>query len=163
MSITNIAKTYFPILLIIMLLSACQDNSPSFATDFTDVPPLPDTTSAVSSTVTQSGVTVYVVEEGNPQSLDLTIRDNVFAYYSVRVASTGEIIQSSYANGVTAAIRISNIGSQSVINNLGGNLTNAILGMKEGERRVLLFPESANTYPGDEDLIVDFELETIIF
>lgn len=163
MSTTNIAKSLFSLLILSILFSACQDSTPSFETDFTDVPPLPDTTSAVSSTVTEDGVTVYVIEEGSSESLDLTIRDNIFAYYSLRVASTNEILQSSYANGVTVAKRISNIGSQSEISYVGRNLNDATLGMKEGERRVLVFPDSANFYPGDESIILDFELETIIF
>lgn len=142
-------------------LIGCQEQPNFFRNDYSDVPPLPDTTNAISETVTPDGIRIYVVEEGDPESFAVTIRDNIEAYFTVYQAETDQILQSSYANGVTSAQRIGNVGNQGVIEFVGDNLYSGISGMQSGERRVLIYPEELNITNGE--LIIDFELDVVIY
>jgi hypothetical protein len=161
MSLKNQLKTLFVSLSVIILFSACGDDSNPFRTDYSDVPELPDTTGAITTMVNNDGVTIYVMDEGDPESLGVTIRDDVYIYYSTRIATDMTIIQSSYANGSSQPTRVNDIGAQASINYVGDNLFRAMQGMKEGGRRVLVFPDSVNT--SSSDLILDIELEQIVF
>lgn len=148
-------------LLLAFLTFSCQDTPNFFETDYSDVPPLADSTSALSGTVTSGGIKIYVIEEGDPESFSVTIRDNINAFFTVYNATTDEIIQSTYANGVTSAQRIANVGNQGAIELIGNQLFSGISGMRSGERRVLVYPDSLTTQ--DIPVIVDFELEEVIY
>lgn len=146
---------------LVLLTASCQEQINFFATDYSDVPPLPDTANAISRTVTLNGITVYVTQEGDPDGFAVTIRDNIDAFFTVYSAETGQILQSTYANGVTSAQRIPNVGNQAAVNFIGANLYEGISGMRAGERRVLLYPDSLTDR--DIPMIVDFELDEVLY
>ena len=153
----------------IIIVSACGgDNNLRFTNDFSDVPDLADFNSADTSWVTDRGVTVHVIEPGNPEGLQVGIRDIISAKFTNRNANvdnygTNEdaILQSTYANGLTGASTISSLGSQSVIFYVSSTLIDGIIDMHEGEHRVLFFPDSLTSL--GQPIVIDFELESIAY
>lgn len=152
--------SFFGFFLAILTIS-CQDTANFFETDYSDVPALADTTSALSRTVTMNGITIYVIEEGDSESFSVTIRDNINAFFTVYNDVTDQIVQSTYANGVTSAQRIANVGNQGAIQLVGNQLFPGISGMQSGERRVLVYPDSLTER--DFPVIIDFELQEVIY
>lgn len=144
--------------LIVLLISACNENSSQFVADYSDAPPLADTTTALSKVTFESGLIYYQVEEGNPESFDVVIRDDIIVYYTTRLEN-GDTVASSYVNGSTTPVRVNNVGAQLVISFVGEGFVTGVIGMKEGERRVLVIPENLNT--AGQTLTLDIELETI--
>ncbi|MEQ9308805.1 MAG: FKBP-type peptidyl-prolyl cis-trans isomerase [Balneolaceae bacterium] len=153
----NSARNFLLLICTIAFVSACNNDSNPFVADYSDAPPLPDTTSALSKITFESGLIYYLIEDGNPESFDLVIRDDAYMYYTTRL--DGEIIGSSYVNGSTSPVRVNNVGTQSTINYVGDGFVEGVLGMKEGERRVLVIPEDLNSTT--ETLVFDVEIETI--
>ncbi len=156
-------KIFSLIILTALVVSACNDDSNPFRIDYSDVPPLPDTTAqGVTKVTTESGLIYYVITEGNPESFEVVIRDDIQIYYTGR-RDDGTIFESSYGNGSTSPDRFNNIGSY--VNDRGRNskgegFVEGILGMLEGERRVMVIPPSLN--PTESTVLVyDVELETI--
>ncbi|RNC85754.1 MAG: hypothetical protein ED557_02980 [Balneola sp.] len=141
-----------------LILIACGGNNNSFENDYSDAPALADTSNALSKVITDSGVIYYVISTGDSTSFEVTIRDNIFIYYTTRTLD-GEIIASSYVNGSTSAVSILNIGSQTRISFVGEGLAPGVLGMFEGERRVIFIPEDVSTI--DEAITIDVELELV--
>ena len=121
---------------------------------------MPDTTAALSKVTLDNGLIYYVITEGNPESYDVTIRDDIFIYYTTR-RSNDDVVQSSYANGNTAPTRVNNVGTKSTLNFIGDGIIGAVVGMKEGERRVAYIPSGLNTLSSDETLTFDVELESV--
>ena len=159
MLIKSTIKNLFIILFVVFLISACGgNNTTGIRFDYSDAPPLPDTTSVVSKVTSDSGLIYYVIQEGSPESYDLVIRDDIFAYYTTRLEN-GDIYSSSFVNGSTSPVRINNIGSQSTISLVGSGFVEGVLGMKEGERRLLVIPSNINTT--SQTITLDIELETI--
>lgn len=152
------SRNLFFVAILSLILIACGDNGNSFENDYSDAPALADTSNALSKVITNSGVIYYVINEGDSSSFNVTIRDNIRIYYTTRRLD-GEIIRSSYVNGTTSAVRVTNIGAQTAISFVGDGLVDGVLGMFEGERRVLFIPEDVTTI--DEALTVDVELEMV--
>ncbi len=156
-------KIFSLIILTALIVSACNENSNPFRVDYSDVPPLPDTTAqGVTKVITESGLIYYVITEGNPESFEVVIRDDIQIYYTGRTED-GEIFESSYGNGSTTPDRFNDIGSY--VNGRGNNskgkgFVEGILGMIEGERRVLVIPSDLNRTESSF-IIYDIELETI--
>ncbi|GAB5409296.1 MAG: hypothetical protein BalsKO_16610 [Balneolaceae bacterium] len=157
MTSTKSVRNLLLVLCTILIVSACNEDSNPFIADYSDAPPLADTTSALSKVTSESGLIYYVIEEGDSESFDLVIRDDVFMYYTTRIDD--EIIASSYVNGSTSAIRVNSVGSQTSIGFVGDGFVEGVLGMKEGERRVLVIPSDLNTT--SETIVLDVEVETI--
>lgn len=153
-SVRNLLLVAFSILFV----SACNNDSNPFVVDYSDAPPLADTTSALSKVTFESGLVSYLIEDGNPESFNVVIRDDIIVYYTTRLVD-GEIVASSYVNGSTSPIRVNNVGTQSSISFVGEGFAEGVVGMKEGERRVLVIPESSNTT--NQTIVFEIELEAI--
>lgn len=155
---------------IVILTSACgNETSFNFSNDYSDAPVLVDVdTAAITSWVTDNGISVYVIEVGDSTKLQVGIRDIIRAKYTSRNASVDDyresedaIIQSTYVNGSTSSTAISSLGSQSVIFYVGTTLIDGIRGMYEGEHRVLYFPDSLTTL--GQPIAIDFQLESVTY
>lgn len=146
--------------LVSIMISACGGDDNIFRNDYSDAPELPDTTNVVSKVISDTGLIYYVISEGDTTSFDVAIRDDMFVYYTTRTTD-GEIVASSFVNGSTEPDRVNNIGSQSTISFVGDGFVEGVLGMYEGERRVLVIPAELNTTSTSETIILDIELETI--
>ncbi len=158
MTLGKTLKNLLLISLTIVAISACGNDNNPFEVDYSDAPILPDTTNALSKVTLESGLIYYVITEGSPESFDVVIRDDIYVYYTTRTEDE-EIIGSSYANGSTAPVRVNNVGSQSAIRFVGSGFASGVIGMKEGERRVLVIPTDLNSI--SEPIVIDIELETI--
>lgn len=146
------------LILFTVSFTACDDDDP-FEIDYSDAPPPFDIENA-ERTETESGLIYYVVEEGGG-AFEVESRDRVSVYYTGRRESNGEIFDSSYRNGSQAASTFNSLG------NLIEGFREGLIGMKEGEKRVLIIPpelgygnsESSNL--SDETLRFDIELAAI--
>ena len=146
---------------IFFLISACGgDNSTSVTFDYSDAPAFPDTSNAVSKVISNTGLIYYVITEGDSSSFELTIRDDMFVYFTTRNLD-GDIVSSSFVNGSTSPRRVNNVGLQTTISFGGQGLIEGILGMQEGERRLLVIPNEINTT--DQTITIDFELVAIAY
>ncbi len=152
------SRNLFFVIILSLIFIACGDNGTNFVNDYSDAPALADTSNALSKVITNSGVIYYVISTGDSSSFNVTIRDDIRIYYTIR-GLDDEILSSSYLNGSTSAVRVTNIGSQSTIGRVGDGLLDGVLGMYEGERRVIFIPEDVATV--DEALTVDVELEIV--
>lgn len=144
-------------------VTACNEDSNPFEIDYSDAPPLPDTTAqGVTKVTTESGLIYYVITEGDPESFQVVIRDDVLIYYTGRTED-GEIFESTYGNGSTIPDRFTEIGSyvnSRGTSSKGEGFVEGVLGMFEGERRVLVIPPDLNR-TSSTTLVYDIELETI--
>lgn len=157
MSIKTFFKSTVIIFLLVLFIASCNQDAGVFTVDYSDVPDLPDTTSAVSKVTSDTGLIYYVIEEGNSDSFSLVIRDDAYFFYTGRLDGEN-IFESSYANGSTASQRFSAIGSLS--SSKGDGFVEGVLGMKEGERRVLVLPPSLNV-TSSSTIVYDVQLESI--
>ena len=150
-------------ILVAIAVTACDEDNNPFEIDYSDVPSLPDTTAqGVTKVTTESGLIYYVITEGDPESFEVVIRDDIEIYYTGRTED-GEIFESSYGNGSTTPDRFNDIGSYANSrgnNSKGEGFVEGILGMFEGERRVLVIPPDLNRTTSST-LIYDIELESI--
>ncbi len=166
---SNIIRTSLLVSLFISLfLVSCKEDN-RFRIDFSDVPPPFSISNPVSVDTTDSGLIIYVLEEGSG-SVEVNPRDHIRFYFTKRFYDDkDEILSSSYANGVTKP------NTEAVTT--AGNPRDAIrekqfregvIGMKEGEKRVLLLTPPILSYNGNlfsysQDTIwVDVEIEEII-
>ena len=156
--------------LVLFVASACGDDTYYYENDYSDVPDLADTTSAISKTTTDDGIIIYVIEEGDTTDLQVGMRDLLGVYCTTRYADTeqyqGEdaIVQSTYANGITTSYAITTAGgsassSTTCYEYAPSYFADGILGMYTGGHRVLYFPDSLTAL--SSDLVIDFELEAI--
>ena len=76
----------------------------------------------------------------------VTIRDNIFLYYTTFRGGTSRdnIVDSSYLNGSQASTQFAEIGTYQSSRGVG--FVRGVLGMTEGEHRVIQVPDSLNTY-----------------
>lgn len=153
-------KSFLFIVITLFVGTACNDDDGIFRIDYSSVPELPDTTTALSKITLDNGLIYYVITEGNPESYEVTIRDDIYIYYSTRTTDDN-IVQSSFANGNTAPTRVNSVGAKASLNYVGEGIIGGVLGMKEGERRVVYIPAGVNSLTSDQALIFDVELESI--
>ena len=131
---------------MIVGISACNNNNPYYFTnDYSDAPDFPDTTTAISKVIDEDGLAIYTLQEGHGD-LEVTIRDNVYIYFTgfYRTTNRDDIFESSYVNGSTSASIVTGVGNYSTTK--GEGFVRGILGMKVGERRALVVPDSLNVY-----------------
>lgn len=148
--------------ILVTFIASCKTDDYYYTNDFSTVPELPDTTNALSKTITDDGLIIYVIKEGDSTgNVQLTIRDQVYAYYTSRVAETGQILQSTYANGFTTPAIVDGFSNQAYIYYVSTTLFQGVEGMYPGEQRVLVFPEELTT--AGTGLIIDFELYSITY
>lgn len=162
MSAPKISKIFLLTLSAILVISACDTNNTTFTIDYSDAPDLPDTTQALSKVVNESGLIYYVIQEG-AGPFEVGIRDNIRLFFTGRDPD-GTIFQSSFVNGKTSSSIFNNIGSYNNgqgVNSRGEGFVQGILGMKEGERRVLVIPPSQSVFI--DTVIYDIELDEILY
>jgi FKBP-type peptidyl-prolyl cis-trans isomerase len=160
----NILKYFSSALILLFLtlvLSACGDTfNNSREVDYSLVPdPFP--LEEAEKVETETGLIYYIVEEGSGK-YQVERRDAVEVFYTGRLQSTGEIFDSSYGNGNPTPTRFADLGR------LIEGFKQGILGMKEGEKRVLIIsPElgygnTPSSRLSDDTLRFDVELDKII-
>lgn len=168
-------------LLFLFLLFGCTTDSgfniqePTF-----DSVPEPFTIGDTEEEPVVDGVSKYVIEEGNGEDR-VVIRDQIAFYLTLRTMD-GTIIYSSYQNNNTSPIQatIQNISTPrppSLVRSFTfdrartDGLRKGLIGMREGEKRVIIVPPSQGFEPigsgsineqyRDETLRYDVELDFI--
>ncbi len=154
-------QNIYPLTILIaisFLLLNCRDGSNPFEVDYSTVPD-PFSVEGITPDTSETGLITYRLQAGSGP-FEVTIRDRVLMYYTGR-KTNGEIFDSSYGNGSTTP---SNLAVDGVVE----GFREGILGMKEGEKKVLIIPPSL-AYGNNEGhslqndtLIFDLELETIL-
>lgn len=158
----------------VLILQSCGDDPlrNSRERDFSTVPDPYDLSQADTSYTKEGGVEIYVIEEGEGP-FEVIERDQITLYYTGRT-SEGEIFQSTYANGNEQPAVIQNLtpvpkrGQQQTIPPQVEGFRRGLLGMHEGEKRVIIVPPElgySNSNPGtnnmdlrDKELRYDVEL-----
>lgn len=165
MSFTQLAKKAVFATLLLILIGACAgDGNNIYRIDYSGAPDLPDTSQALTDTVTASGLQYYVMAEGEGP-YEIAIRSDFDVYITVRLLDD-EIIDSSYRNGSTSPRSIGP-SSGTTLNDLVSGVREGLLGMKAGEHRVLIVPSDlaygsseGSTYQY-ETLVVDLKIDQI--
>lgn len=156
----KLLNTYPLIILIAVsfLLLNCRDGSNPFEIDYSTAPD-PFSVEGATPDTSETGLITYQLQDGSGP-FEVTIRDQVLIYYTGRTTN-GEIFDSSYRNGSTSPGNLS-------VNSVVDGFREGILGMKEGEKKVLIIPPSLaygdieNHSLQNDTLIFDLELETIL-
>lgn len=158
--------TIFTLILIAFLMQSCGDNATG--PDYSEVPPPFDTTSAVSSTTTEDGLTIYVIEEGGG-NFEVTKNDQIRVHFTGRTTD-GEIFDSSYEDGSTEPTLFQNLTAVNRTGQFGSipplidGFRIGLMGMQEGEKRTLVIPPSLGYGENPERTQnEDLENETLIF
>lgn len=143
-------------LLATFLLAGCQDNGTN-STDFSNVPPAFDTT-GVNATSLNNGLEYYQVADGSGP-YEVSERDFVAVYYTLRLKSTGEVYDSSYKNGNDTPATFQ------LASTIPG-FAQGMVGMKPGGKRAIIVPpELGYTNPSNplygKTLVYDVELDYI--
>jgi hypothetical protein len=134
----------------ILLLStavfySCEEDPFYFTYDYSDAPNLADVSNAIETIESEDGLVVYIISEGTGTQ-EVTIRDNIFLFYTTFRGGTSRdnIVDSSYLNGSLASTQFAELGTYE--RTRGAGFVRGILGMKEGEHRVIMAPDSLNAY-----------------
>ena len=169
MNITRLKSSILVTLFVSFLFVSCDTNNNSRRIDYSDVPDPFSIADPVSVDTTDSGLIIYVIEEGSGD-LEVTPLDEVSFYYTKRYKNDlDRIIGSSYANSITTP-------TTQVVTTSGNprdaireaQFREGVLGMKEGEKRVLILTPPVIGYTGatytysSDTVWVDIELEDII-
>ncbi|NBW70963.1 MAG: hypothetical protein EBR32_06120 [Bacteroidetes bacterium] len=134
---------------ILFLTSAfiysCEEDPFYFTYDYSDAPNLADVSKAIETIESEDGLIVYIMSEGSGTQ-EVTIRDNIFLFYTTFRGGTSRdnIVDSSYLNGSLASTQFAELGTYE--RTRGAGFVRGILGMKEGEHRVIMAPDSLNAY-----------------
>lgn len=159
----------FIFVILSLFLVSCDDNNTQ-RIDYSTVPG-PYSIEGAEEVTTESGLTYYIIEEGVCPSEDeelctVNSRDQVSIYYTKRVSDDQDrIISSSYVNGVERPVTTT-VTSGNIIAEEG--FRQGILGMKAGEKRVLLLPPdlaygSTNSQYADKTIWIDLEIDEIVY
>lgn len=159
------------VIISLFILSCDDNNNDPRRVDYSTVPE-PFSIEGIDPVVTESGLEYFVVEEGECPSEDedlctVNARDQISIYFTKRVMDDPEqIISSSYVNGVQTPVPAS-VGSGRVITEEG--FKEGVIGMKAGEKRVLILPpdlaygNNPNNQYSDQTIWIDVELEEIVY
>jgi len=131
--------------LTIVLIVGCEEDPYYFTYDYSDAPNFPNLLEAKEIINYDDGLVVYIMERGTGTQ-KVTIRDNIFLYYTTFRGGTSRdnIVDSSYLNGSQASTQFAEIGTYQSSRGVG--FVRGVLGMTEGEHRVIQVPDSLNTY-----------------
>jgi FKBP-type peptidyl-prolyl cis-trans isomerase len=136
------------ILSTLLFLQSCgDDNSPTNTDpDFSTVPDAYNL-SENDTTYVKDGVEIYVIEKGYSE-FEVLPRDQIFLKYTGRIfddgSGKGQIFESTYAGGNEEDALITNlrpIATSQQAPQIEG-FRRGLLGMKEGEKRVIIVPPS---------------------
>jgi|TARA_R100000963_G_C4609905_1_gene80694 hypothetical protein len=158
-----------------LFLSISCDTNDRFRTDYSTVPAPLSITNPISVDTTDSGLIIYVLEEGSGE-IEVTPRDQVNFYYTKRYRDDlSDVITSTYVNGSTSPsidyvkFITSSIGRRNPSIITEAQFQEGVLGMKEGEKRVLILDPpiisgQGGTYTySDEEIWIEVEVEEIVF
>lgn len=127
---------------LLIIVSGCSDDNFPTGPDYHAPAPY-DISNADSSYTTDDGLQVYIIEEGY-SPFQVTPRDQISVRYTGRTLD-GEIFDSTYRGQLSTGI-LRNLrpvpppsGNGSV---LVPGFRRGIIGMREGEKRTLIFPPS---------------------
>ena len=152
----------FGILLFILtssfLLTGCDTESNPYRVDFSLAEANLFDITGIESRTTESGLIIYDLEQGTG-SLEVVSRDNILLYYTIRFKPNDAIIESSYANNSNFPVQFNGIVAEA--NRIGDGFVEGVIGMKEGEKRVVMIPTSESVY--SDTVIVDLELDSILY
>jgi len=159
-------KLFILLILMTTFAASCGSDSNPFniePPDLTTVPPPVDTTGAEMVELADSLV-FFRVRPGEGE-FSVVNRDNIRRHFTLR-SSDGEVIRSSYADGNTTP-RVASVQASET-----EGLRRGLLGMKEGEIRVIVVPPplgfenipvtSINFQFREDTLIYEVELFEII-
>ena len=166
---------YFTLLLLAtFLFQACEDSpTRQREPDFSTVPE-PYNIQNADTSYTKDGVEIHIIEEGYGP-FEVIPRDQIQLYYTGRtIENEIEIFESTYANDNDDPTVISNL--RPIITGQQRppveGFRRGLLGMKEGEKRVIIVPDSLgydNSRPGPRNMDLrnhrlryDVELEGIL-
>ncbi len=155
---SRILSALFLALFSISLLSSCNEDNDIFRVDYSLAEEFLFDTAGAERTVTDSGVILYQIEDGSGD-LQVVSRDNILLYYTIRFKPTNTIIESSYGNNNTFPLQFNGIANATTTK--GEGFVEAIIGMREGEKRVAVIPPTQSVY--SDTVIVDLELDSILF
>ncbi|WP_020402156.1 FKBP-type peptidyl-prolyl cis-trans isomerase [Gracilimonas tropica] len=170
MHLKTLKVPVFLIFIASLLLISCDDNDPR-RIDYSTVPE-PFSIEGAEKITTETGLEYYVIEEGICPSGDEDIctvnaRDQIQIFYTKRLKDDPDrILSSSYANGVEIPVTTS-VGSGRIITEEG--FKQGVLGMKKGEKRVLILPpdlaygNNPNSQYEQDTIWIDLELDEIIY
>ncbi len=156
----NKFKAFTLVTTFFLFAISCGDGSNPyfFEDDFTTVPE-PYSYDGINPDTSDTGLITYKLENGNGP-FTVNILDEVLVYYSGR-KTDGEVFDSSFKNGSTSS-------TQLTVTNVIEGFKEGLIGMKEGEKKVLVIPPSlgygnsaGNTLQNDT-LIFDIHLDLII-
>lgn len=168
------------ILTAIFTLQGCGGGNNPTRIEFT--PPAPfNIANADSSYTTNDGLEIHIIKEGDGP-FKVIARDQVSAYYTGRVIENGQIdriFDSTYRNNSSSPTILQNLtqgqitsGSGQPVSPLIDGFRRALLGMREGGKRVVIIPPSlgyGDTQEGssgyqfrNDTLRFDIELEGIL-
>ncbi|WP_428236750.1 hypothetical protein [Gracilimonas sp.] len=167
MNNTRLKSSILVTLFVSFLIVSCDTNNDPRRVDYSDVPEPFSIDNPVSVDTTESGLIIYVIEEGSGD-LEVIPRDQISFYYTKRYKDDlDRIIASSYANGVTFPHTgpVTPTSTRSVISE--SQFREGVIGMVEGEKRVLVltppvFGYLGNSYTYTNDTLwIDIELDSI--
>ncbi|PAU93318.1 hypothetical protein CK503_12925 [Aliifodinibius salipaludis] len=162
-----------------LIIQSCDDkNNRPTGPDYSNVPEPYNISNADTTYTKEGGVEIYVIEEGecpggNEEFCTVTPRDQIGVRYTGRIFEEGTIFESTFADSNTTSALITNLTSNSTQQQQAQieGFRRGLLGMKEGEKRVIVVPPSLgydNSRPGvngmdlrDETLRYDVELTGI--
>ncbi|WP_171032832.1 FKBP-type peptidyl-prolyl cis-trans isomerase [Fodinibius saliphilus] len=148
----------------ILLLQGCGDDSNPYQVTYNAPAPY-DISKADSSYTTSDGLQVYIIEESN-DLFEVSPRDVVSAYYTGRViknGKVGDIFDSTYRNESVEPGVLRNLtptpkqSSNGPISPLIDGFRRAVLGMREGEKRVVIIPPHLG-YEGSQEGTSGYDL-----
>lgn len=140
------------------LLTGCDPESNPYRVDYSLAKANIFDITGIESRTTESGLIIYDLEPG-AGSLEVVSRDNILLYYTIRFKSSDAIIESSYANNSNFPVQFNGIAAKG--NRIGDGFVEGVMGMKEGEKRVVMIPSSESVY--SDTVIVDLELDSILY
>ncbi len=151
-------------MILAIMITGCDDPTNPFfqETDFSTVPD-PIQYNQYDSVELENGLTYYVIDPGNVESpWRVESRDAIALFRTLRTLD-GDIVQSSYSDNRTQPENFS-------VNNLSSRgFREGVLGMKEGEIRVIVVPpelgfanvsQSSQYYFLREDTLI-YEVEIV--
>jgi len=175
-----------PFLLVVLLISSAlliqgcgDDNNRPTGPDYSNVPDAYSIQNADTTYTKEGGVEIYVIEEGicpggEEEFCTVTPRDQIGLRYTGRIfdggTGEGEIFESTYVDSTNSSAIITNLTPNSTQQQPAQieGFRRGLLGMKEGEKRVIVVPPSLgydDSRPGvngmdlrDETLRYDVEL-----
>ena len=134
------------ILCALLILQGCEDSSTNIREPEYNPPPKYNLSEADTSYTTESGLEIYVLEEGHGD-FEVIERDQIRANYTGYELG-GELFESTFRNGRTAGGILRNLrtvpisGASGRVSPLIDGFRQGLLGMKEGGKRTLIIPPS---------------------